>query len=79
MHIRELFLRTARNAALAREADEAWFSWTNFFLGIDWVLKKIERWRLTPLRRRAVRKAVAWMRERLTRPKATASARSSRR
>ena len=41
-----------------------WFSWTNFFLGVDWCFKKLERWRLTPLRRRAVRKAVNWMRER---------------
>src|SRR5206468_2290847 len=41
-----------------------WFSWTNFFLGVDWVLKKIERFRLTPLRRYAVRKAREWMRER---------------
>src|SRR5262249_55595558 len=34
------------------------------FLGIDWVLKKIERFRLTPFRRWAVRRAVRWVRER---------------
>src|SRR5262249_30288005 len=41
-----------------------WFSWTNFFLGADWLFKKLERWGLTPLRRRAVNKAADWMRER---------------
>jgi len=41
-----------------------WWSWTNFFLGIDWCLKKVERWGLTPLRKLAVRRAVAWIRER---------------
>src|SRR5262249_5286295 len=39
-------------------------SWRNFFLGVDWLLKKLENWGLTPLRRRAVRQAAAWVRER---------------
>jgi squalene-hopene/tetraprenyl-beta-curcumene cyclase len=36
--------------------------WTNFFLGIDWLWKKVERWHLNPFRGRALRKAAAWMR-----------------
>jgi squalene-hopene/tetraprenyl-beta-curcumene cyclase len=40
------------------------FSWANFFLTVDRVYKWIEPC-LGPLRRRAVRSAVAWMRERL--------------
>ena len=39
-----------------------WFTWTNFFLRVDGFFKFLERWRLTPLRRRAIRKAVEWMR-----------------
>jgi squalene-hopene/tetraprenyl-beta-curcumene cyclase len=64
MHIRELFLEPPETPHRPAKPTKAWFSWTNFFLGIDWLLKKVERWRLTPLRRWAVRKAVAWMRER---------------
>ena len=37
---------------------------TNFFLGVDWCFKKLERFRFTPLRRFAVRRALKWMRER---------------
>ena len=40
MHVRELFLAAARDAALAGQADEdSGSSWTNFFLGVDWCLK----------------------------------------
>jgi squalene-hopene/tetraprenyl-beta-curcumene cyclase len=64
MHIRELFLQPPETRRRPAKPTKQWISWTNFFLGIDWVMKKIEHWRLTPLRRRAVRKAVEWMRER---------------
>jgi squalene-hopene/tetraprenyl-beta-curcumene cyclase len=39
-------------------------SWANFFLGIDWIYKKIEP-RLGPIRRLALKRAAAWMREHL--------------
>ncbi len=61
MHIRELFGGTDIPVCVRTSQR---FSWTNFFLVIDWCLKKAERWRLTPLRKYAVRTAVAWMRER---------------
>ena len=64
MHIRELFLEAPESPRWPAKPTQNWFSWTNFFLGIDWCLKRAERFRLTPLRRLAVRKAVAWMRER---------------
>ena len=64
MHIRELFLDAPELPRWPAKPSRKWFSWTNFFLGIDWCLKKAERWRLTPLRKYAVRTAVAWMRER---------------
>src|SRR5207253_1679258 len=39
-------------------------SWTNFFLGVDWLIKKFDGCRLfAPLRRLAVRRAAAWLRE----------------
>jgi squalene-hopene/tetraprenyl-beta-curcumene cyclase len=64
MHIRELFLEPPETPRWPARPTASWLSWTNVFLGIDWVLKKAERWGLMVLRRRAVRKAVEWMRER---------------
>ncbi len=64
MHIRELFLEPPETPRWPAKPTAKWISWTNFFLGVDCVLKKVERFGLTPLRRRAVRKALEWMRER---------------
>ncbi|OWK45093.1 Squalene--hopene cyclase [Fimbriiglobus ruber] len=64
MHVRELFVAPSDTPRWPAKPTRQWVSWTNFFLGVDWVIKKGERFRLTPLRRYAVRKAVAWMRER---------------
>ncbi|HUR55108.1 MAG TPA: squalene--hopene cyclase [Gemmataceae bacterium] len=64
MHIRELFLGDPLAKRWPAKPTTKWLSWTNFFLGVDWVFKKLERFRLTPFRRMAVRKALAWMRER---------------
>jgi squalene-hopene/tetraprenyl-beta-curcumene cyclase len=64
MHIRELFVDPPEKIRWPATPTRKWFSWTNFFLGIDWVMKKVERFRLTPLRSYAVRKALAWMRKR---------------
>src|SRR5438105_2982992 len=36
-------------------------SWTNFFLGVDWLFKKVEPF-LGPIRRLALRRAVRWLR-----------------
>jgi squalene-hopene/tetraprenyl-beta-curcumene cyclase len=64
MHVRELFLHPPETPRWPARPTRAWVSWTNFFLGVDWVIKRVEGLRLTPLRRYAVRKALAWMRER---------------
>lgn len=59
--IRELFLgdpMAKRWVAKPRH----WFSWTNAFLFADWVYKKLTPL-LGPIRRRAIRRATAWMRE----------------
>jgi squalene-hopene/tetraprenyl-beta-curcumene cyclase len=64
MRVRELFLHDPEASRWPAQPTKQWLSWTNFFLGVDWLFKKLERFRLTPLRRHAVHKAVAWMRER---------------
>jgi squalene-hopene/tetraprenyl-beta-curcumene cyclase len=64
MSIRKLFLEPSDTPAWPCPFDGKRLSWTNFFLVADWCMKKAERWRLTPLRGRAIRKAAAWMRER---------------
>lgn len=63
MGIRELFLDDP--AQPWRPAVKpATFSWANFFLKLDGGLKFAERIGFTPFRRWAIRRAVAWMRER---------------
>lgn len=62
---RELFLQPPETPRWPATPTKTWFSWTNFFLGVDWCLKAAEKLRLTPLRRWAVRTARAWMRERM--------------
>jgi squalene-hopene/tetraprenyl-beta-curcumene cyclase len=62
--IAELFLqRTPRNTPPAART-RPWFSWSNFFLGVDLFLKRFERWGLAFVRRLALRRADRWMRER---------------
>jgi squalene-hopene/tetraprenyl-beta-curcumene cyclase len=60
--IRELFEEGTPPSSLALRANG--LSWTSFFLGVDRAYKWIEPW-LGPVRRLAVWRAVAWMRERL--------------
>jgi squalene-hopene/tetraprenyl-beta-curcumene cyclase len=61
--IAELFLRPPATPLWPARPTGAWLSWTNFFLGVDWLFKRVESW-LGPVRRRALRRAEAWMRER---------------
>jgi squalene-hopene/tetraprenyl-beta-curcumene cyclase len=61
MGIRELFLDLPETP-LWPCPPTAGLNWTNFFLGIDWLWKKVERWHLNPFRARALRQAAAWMR-----------------
>ena len=63
MGVRELFLGDPAEPWKPAVPPAA-VSWANFFLKVDRALKLGERLRLTPFRRAAVRKAVAWMRER---------------
>ena len=64
MHIRELFLQPPETPRWPAKPTKSWCSWTNLFLGLDWAMKACERTGFLPLRRLAVKKAVAWIRER---------------
>jgi squalene-hopene/tetraprenyl-beta-curcumene cyclase len=59
--IRELFIDPPDSPDCVCQPTKQKISWTNFFIAADWLWKKVERF--SPLRRRAIRKAAAWMRE----------------
>jgi squalene-hopene/tetraprenyl-beta-curcumene cyclase len=62
--IRELFLEPPQTPRWPARPTRRWLSWTNFFLGLDYAYKKVERAGLLgPVRRAAVRRAAAWMRQ----------------
>ncbi len=62
--IEELRLEGApRRANVRRRGNELF--WVAFFTAVDWMLKRIERVSATPLRQRALKKAEAWILERL--------------
>ncbi len=66
--IRELFLREPQDWPPLRcpglPGGTGLFSWDRFFRGVDRALKFCRRFRLLPLRRRAIRAATKWMLER---------------
>jgi squalene-hopene/tetraprenyl-beta-curcumene cyclase len=61
--IAELFLEPPQTPRWPAAPTRRALSWTNFFLGVDCLYKWAEPW-LGPVRRLALRKAAAWMRER---------------
>lgn len=61
--IRELFIDDPFARAWPAPPTRKWISWTNFFLGVDWLVKKVEP-RLGFIRRRALSASIAWMRAR---------------
>jgi squalene-hopene/tetraprenyl-beta-curcumene cyclase len=62
--IRELFLRPPETPLWPHPPTRRWLTWTNFFLALDQLFKGVEALGLGPIRRAAVRRAEAWMRER---------------
>jgi squalene-hopene/tetraprenyl-beta-curcumene cyclase len=64
MHIGELFLTPPSQWPLTSRPTSGFWSWTRFFLLVDRLLKGLERWGVTPGRHRAIRRALAWIRER---------------
>jgi squalene-hopene/tetraprenyl-beta-curcumene cyclase len=61
--IAELFLEPPQTPRWPAPPTRRLFSWTNFFIGIDWLYKKAEPY-LGVIHRRALTEAAAWMRER---------------
>lgn len=70
--IRELFLKSPEelpasmgsSAQLDALKKKTWVNWTAVFNGLDRVLKVVERLRLRPLRKTAIRRAAEWMQAR---------------
>jgi squalene-hopene/tetraprenyl-beta-curcumene cyclase len=62
--IAELFLQAPDTPLWPAKPSGRLLSWTNFFLGVDWLYKRIEPW-LGPIRRLALKRAAAWMCEHL--------------
>ena len=63
--IAELFLQSPTTPLWPAKPASRLLSWGNLFLGLDWLYKQIEPW-LGPIRRLALKRAAAWMREHLT-------------
>jgi squalene-hopene/tetraprenyl-beta-curcumene cyclase len=61
--IAELFLQPPHTPLWPALPTRRAVSWTNFFLGLDYAFKRVEPW-LGPIRRLALSRAAAWMRER---------------
>ncbi len=62
--IAELFLAEPHEKRWPHEPSKRLFTWHNFFLGVDQLVKVWEKWAPRRLRRQAVEQASAWMRER---------------
>jgi len=65
LDIDELYKSGKRMKYLPHKWDMAIFSWRNFFLLFDCVVKMLYRFRVRPFRRLAVKRAAGWMIERL--------------
>jgi squalene-hopene/tetraprenyl-beta-curcumene cyclase len=63
--ITELFLQAPETPRWPAEPGGPLLSWAHFFLAVDALYKKLEPW-LGPVRRLALKRAAAWMRERFT-------------
>ena len=63
--LHELFPYGTEHTNLGMPFDKKFFTWKNFFLGWDRSLKFLERLPWKPFRRRALKKAEAWILERI--------------
>ena len=63
--ITELFLQEPADwpplRAPGLPVERGWLNWERFFRGVDSGLKRCERWRIRPLRKRALKNAARWM------------------
>jgi squalene-hopene/tetraprenyl-beta-curcumene cyclase len=63
--ITELFLEQPHTPRWPHPPTRRLLTWTNFFLFLDQCFKRADAWGLGPVRRVALKRAVAWMTERL--------------
>lgn len=59
--IAELFLEDPKTRTWVCPPTKKWFSWTNFFLGVDWAFKKWQKYGPAFIRRKAIERATRWM------------------
>jgi squalene-hopene/tetraprenyl-beta-curcumene cyclase len=59
--ITELFVEPPDTPFLPHPPTRRWLTWTNFFLVLDWAIKRVERWSWGALRRAALRRAERWL------------------
>lgn len=65
-HLHELFPYGTEHSNFSLPTDNAWFTWRNFFLWWDAVLKHIEKFSGSPLRPLALKRCEEWMLERIS-------------
>lgn len=65
LNIDELYKNGRRMKNLGLKWDKTVFSWRNFFLSFDHLVKSLYKFRIRPLRRIAIKKATSWIIERL--------------
>jgi len=67
--IRELFINEPNNwpelSCPGQAKSTAWFSWDRFFRTADRTLKALERWRIVPLRKLALKRSEKWILNRM--------------
>jgi squalene-hopene/tetraprenyl-beta-curcumene cyclase len=61
--IAELFREPPETPRWPHPPTRRWLTWSNLFLLLDRCFKRLEAWGLGPIRKAAVRRAAAWMRE----------------
>lgn len=59
--VRELFLDDPQTPRWTCTPTKSWFTWSNAFLGLDWLMKKWQRYGPRWIRQKAIDRAVAWM------------------
>jgi len=63
--LHELYPYGTENQDFSLPRDPQWMTWRNFFLTCDDILKQVEKMPWKPLRQKALRKAEAWLLERI--------------
>ena len=63
MGIPELFVQPQHTSLWPHPPSKRWFTATNYFLAADWCVKWLEKWGPQAVRRAAIQKASAWMRQ----------------